>query len=183
MALPVSEEWLDPETRGLLHKSPPGLETAVDCRGYSLLLLHAGPDTNRIVDVVADIQRMGAHNQTSIPVVIAQQLTLDEAMAGQFALCCCDCVSALVDDNLVRDDDPAIVEDLSEIVTSSAEFSPVTIRLISIPQTELGRRFSWQFLGSAVGVAMPAELTVHSKKAQLMIHWAVKCGVRLEMPD
>ncbi len=181
MTFRVSKEWLDPETRSLLKESPPGMEKAVGCKGYSLLLLDAGPDTNRIVQVVSDIQQMGADNRTNIAIVIAQQLGLDEALAGQFALSCCDCVSAFVDDNIICEKDAGLVERLSELIANDPEFSPVTIRLISIPQDELGRRFSWQFLGFAVGVATPTEITVYRKKARLMMHWATKCGVRLEL--
>jgi hypothetical protein len=123
---------------------------------------------------------MGTKNATAISIVVRQQLTLEEAMAGQFALCCCDCVSAFVDDNIVCDGYTSIVEELSAIVTNSAEFSPVTVRVDSIPHTEWGRRFSWQFLGFAVGVATPVEMTVHRKKARLMMHWAPQCGVQME---
>ncbi len=57
MAYPVSKEWLDPKTLSLLAELPPGFERAGDCAGYSLLLLQAGPDTDRIVETVTFIQR------------------------------------------------------------------------------------------------------------------------------
>jgi hypothetical protein len=174
-------DWLDPETRAILCKSPPGVRTAVDAEGYSLLLVKAGPDRNRAIDVVAEIQRYGAKNSTSIPIVIAQRLTLDDATAGQFALSCCDCVSAFFEDDVVCDANAGYLEELSEAVMRSPEFEPVTVRLISIPSDELGRRFSWQFLGAAVGIATPAEIEVHRKKARLMAHWAEKCNVRIEI--
>lgn len=179
MQFASDHNWLDPETRSLLSKTPYRSETAVDCRGYSLLLLRAGSDTSRIVQAVADIQRHGGKNSTNIPIVIAQQLTVDQAMAGQFALCCCDCVSGFVDDNLVENDDATLADDLTSIVMNCEEFSLVSLRVNHIPPTELGRRFAWQFLGYAIGVSTPLELNVYYKKARLMLHWAPRCGVDL----
>ncbi len=113
--------------------------------------------------------------------MIAQQLTLDEAMGGQFALACCDCVSAFFPDEVVYDANAGYLHELSEAVIRSAEFEPVTVRLVAILPSEKGRQFSWQFLGVAVGIATPSEIQVHRKKARLMMHWAPKCDVRLEV--
>jgi hypothetical protein len=177
MQFPADHNWLDLETRSLLNKVPYRPETSVDCRGYSLLLLRAGPDTSRIVQAVADIQRLGSKNSTNIPIVIAQQLTIDEAMAGQFSLCCCDCISGFVDDNLVHNDDETLADDVTSIVVNCEEFSLVSLRVNHVPPTEAGRRFAWQFLGCAIGVSTPLDLTVYYKKARLMSHWAPRCGV------
>ncbi len=176
-----SDDWLDTEARAILCKSPPAIQTAVDTEGYSLLLVKAGPDNSRAIQVVSEIQRYGAKNSTDIPIVIAQQMTLDDAMAGQFALSCCDCISAFVRDEVVYDANAGYLHELAEEVTHSPEFEPVTVRLISIPPTDHGRRFSWQFLGVAVGIATPSEVQVHRKKARLMMHWATRCGVHLEV--
>jgi len=176
-----SDDWLDTETRAILRKSPPAVETAVDAKGYSLLLVKAGRDESRAIQAVSEIQRYGATNSTNISIVIAQQLTLDAAMAGQFALSCCDCVSAFVPDEVVYDANAGYLYELSEAVTRSPEFEWITVRLISIPPNDRGRQFAWQFLGMAVGFATPSEIQVHRKKARLMMHWAPKCGVRLEV--
>ena len=157
------------------------VETAVDTKGYSLLLIKAGPDEQRAIHVVSEIQRHGAKNSTHIATVIAQQMSLDDALAGQFALSCCDCVSAFVPDDVVYDANAPYVQELSEAVMQSPEFQPITVRIVSIPPTDNGRRFSWQFLGVAVGVATPSEIQVHRKKARLMVHWATKCGVHLDV--
>ena len=176
-----SDDWLDPKTRAILCKSPPTVQTVVDTEGYSLLLVKAGGDDNRAIQVVSEIQRRGARNSTSISIVIAQQLMLDDAMAGQFALSCCDCVSAFVADEVVCDANAGYVHELSDTIIHSPEFEPIAVRLISIPPSDLGRRFSWQFLGVAVGIATPSEIQVHRKKARLMTHWAtkVRCADRL----
>jgi hypothetical protein len=176
-----SDDWLDTETRAILCKSPPAVQAAVDTKGYSLLLLKAGRDESRAIQAVAEIQRYGAKNSTGISIVIAQQLTLDEAMAGQFTLSCCDCVSAFVPDEVVYDANAGYLHELSEAVMHSPEFEPIAVRLISIPPTDQGRQFSWQFLGVAIGIAAPSEIQVHRKKARLMMHWASRCDVHLEV--
>lgn len=176
-----SDDWLDTETRAILCKSPPSIQTAINIKGYSLLLVKAGRDENRVIQAVSEIQRYGAKNSTNISIVIAQHLTLDDAMAGQFALSCCDCVSAYVTDGVVYDANAGYLHRLSEAVMHSPEFAPITVRLISIPPNDLGRRFSWQFLGIAVGIATPSEIEIHRKKARLMMHWATKCDVHLEV--
>ena len=178
-----SDDWLDTETRAILCKSPPSARTAVDTTGYSLLLVKAGSDESRAVQVVAEIQQHGAKNSTGIPIVIAQQMTLDDAIAGQFALSCCDCVSAFVPDAVVYDGNAAYLRELAEAVMHSPEFEPITVSLLHIPPTDQGQRFSWQFLGVAVGIATPWETRVHRKKARLMAHWAKKCDVDLELLD
>ena len=100
-------------------------------------------------------------------------------MAGQFALSCCDCISAFIPDDVVYDANVGYLHELSEAVMHSPEFEPITVRLISIAPSDKGRQFSWQFLGVAVGMATPADILVHRKKARLMMHWAPKCDVRL----
>ena len=67
-----SDDWLDTETRAILCKSPPALQTAVDTEGYSLLLVKAGRDEDRAIQTVSEIQRYGAKNSTNISIVIAQ---------------------------------------------------------------------------------------------------------------
>ncbi len=146
-----------------------------------MLLVKAGPDRNRAIQSVSEIKRFGAKNSTNISIVIAQQLTLDNAMAGQFALSCCDCVSAFVADEIVCDANAGYLQQLSEAVMASPEYELVTVRLMSIPSNDIGRRFSWQFLGVSVGIATPSEIEVHRKKARLMMHWAGKCDVQLEV--
>ena len=176
-----SDDWLDTETRAILCQRPPAVHTAIGTEGYSLLLLKAGADENRAIQAVSEIQRHGAMNATGVSIVVAQQLTLDDAMAGQFALSCCDCVSAFVADEVVCSSNAEYLHELSDAVMQSPEFEPVTVRLISIPPNEMGRRFAWQFLGVAVGIARPCEIQVHWKKARLMMHWARACNVHLEV--
>ncbi len=172
--------WLDTKTRSDLGVSPPVRETAVDIKSYSLLLLKAGPDESWAINVVAEIQRCGARNSTRLPNVIAQQMKFDDAWSGQLALSCCDCISAFLPDEIVADEDVAYLQHLSDKVMSSPEFERVPVRVMSIPATDLGRRYSRQFLGVAAGLHLPLDTQIHRKKARLMQHWADQCGVRLD---
>ena len=113
--------------------------------------------------------------------MIAQQLTLDNVLTGQFALSCCDCISAFVPDEIVYDENAPYLQQVSDEVVSSREFEYVTARLTHIPLSDRGRRYAWRFLGTAVGVSLPLEFEVFRKKARLMGHWARKCGVQFEV--
>lgn len=176
-----SDDWLDTETRAILCNSPPTIQTAVGAKGYSLLFVRAGPDESRAIQAVAEIRQHGATNLSGMPAVIAQQLTLDDAMAGQFALSCCDCISAFVADEVVCDANADYLRELTNAVTDSPEFEPITVKLVFVPPTTLGRKFCWQFLGVAVGIATPSEIQVHRKKARLMLHWAARCDVDMKV--
>ena len=116
-----------------------------------MLLLKVGDDCHRIQQVVSDIcptHAEGVKDFVGVPIVIARKMSLDDVMAGQFALACCDCVSAFVVDEVVDDGNAEYLLQLSEAVKNSDEFEVVAIKLILIPTTEAGRHFSWQFLGT-----------------------------------
>ena len=99
----------------------------------------------------------------------------------RYSVRCCDCVSAFITDEVVYDANARYLQQLSEEIMRSPEFEPISVGLFFIPLSDLGRRFSWQFLGVAVGIATPSEIQVHRKKARLMTHWAAKCDVDLEV--
>lgn len=172
--------WLDTETRAILQASNPEIAIQTDIEGYSLLLVKKGPDPNRLSDVISSIQELGISNQTQIKNVIAQQLTLDEAVWGQFQLSCCDCAAAFVTDEIVFDDNASYLARVTESILRCPEFELVPIRITFIPQSERGRQFAWQFLGLAVGISLPLKATIYRKKARLMRHWAEHCGVEVQ---
>jgi hypothetical protein len=70
---------------------------------------------------------------------------------------------------------PDIAELFAEL-SAGPEFRPVDVRVLSVPSNDEGRRFLWQFLGLAVGVALPQKLRVMRKKARLMKHCAERIG-------
>ena len=126
--------------------------------------------------MIAELGNYGTPNSTAYPFVIRQGLSLDDAIAGQFALACCDCASAFVRDNIVATlADPDFAELFSEL-SGSPEFNLVDVKIVSIPSNDAGRRCLWQFLGLAVGVALPQKLRAMRIKARLLKHFAEKIG-------
>ena len=176
-------DWLDTETKSLLARFPPQKQVGAETDAYSLLLLQWGQDRNRIEHVVAAIRRTAETTNAELPFVIAQRMTLNEALAGQIALVCCDCISAFVPDHVVSKDNRKGLKQLLHDVSASSEFEPVRICLTSVPDTEAGRRFCWQFLGMAVGTKVPDALKVFRIKARLMQHWAMKSDVGLQVEN
>jgi hypothetical protein len=185
-----TDDWLDPTTRANLRKSPPdsqtpAVQTAIDTKGFTLLLAKARIDEDdnqsRVTEVVSEIRQYGVVSATNIALVIAQRLTFDGVTTGQLALSCCDCISLFLPDEIVFDSNADYVRQLSEIVVQSREFETVSVRLSFIPAGDLGRRFLRQFFGLAPGNAAPSKIQAHRKKARLMLHWANKCDVHLEI--
>lgn len=176
-------EWLDTETKALLCADPPEKSTAIAAEGYSLLLVRRGLDEQRLEDVVGMIQKENPVVLVEYPFVVAQEMTLEEALAGQFALACCDCISAFVSDEVVCNCDPNYLQELNRQVMQSPEFKFINVTILHIPHTEESHRFCWQFLGLAAGVPAPTTRLVFRKKARLMEHWAKRSGVELKVSE
>lgn len=173
-------DWIDAQTRSMLCIDPPAKQTAIGIKSYTLLLLETGQDARRIEQAIVKIENHVDRTVYEGPSIVARELTLDDAVAGQFELASCDCISAFVPDEVASGHNEDYLEQLAEAVKHSPEFQPVTVRLTSIPNTKAGRRFSWQFLGMAVSMAAPREIQVHRKKARLMLHWGEKSEVQIE---
>jgi hypothetical protein len=173
--------WLDTETRAILCPVPPQKLVSVGVESYSLLLLKNGEDQERTDDIVTAI-RDHAPPTLEYPFVIGQGMDLDDALAGQFALACCDCVGAFVADELVNQSALDLFRQLLSEVLSSPEFERVQVNVEHIPQTDVGRRFSWQFFGLATGLPAPATYVMYRKKERLMEHCAAKAGAAVRVP-
>jgi hypothetical protein len=176
-------DWLDTETRAMLCAEPPQKITAIGIESYSLLLLKHGNDRRRTEDVVTMIRTDNPILLVDYPFVVAQEMTLDEALAGQFALACCDCISAVVRDEVICGASRDYLNSLNKQVKESSEFEMVGVTITQIPHTEEGRRFCWQFLGLAAGMAVPAARQFFRKKARLMQHWAERCGIDFQINE
>jgi hypothetical protein len=174
-------EWLDTETKSILWVTPPTGSIALDRNSYSLLLLQKGNDEARIEEVVTALRSVGTETSTDYPFVVGQGWTLDDALVGQFALVCCDCVSAFVRDEIVDASAVNVYRQLHREVMSSHEFASVEVVVELIPDTGEGRRFGWQFLGWAAGFPTPTALRIRRKKARLMEHWGRKTGVNVRL--
>ena len=173
--------WLDLETRAQLLPAPPEDAIATAMQSYSLLLLKFGSERLRTAEVVREFQRSVGWRNEDLPFVIARGLTVADALVGQLALACCDCITAFVADEHIRDDNTLFLQRLLLEVSASPEFESVPVRLDVIPDTEASKRFCWQFLGNALGCKLPATFEFYRKKVRLMKHWAGRVGVRMEV--
>jgi hypothetical protein len=137
-----------------------------------LLLLNKGTDERRIEAVVAGIRKHATEGQSDYPFIVARQLTLDDAIAGQLALACCDCVSAFIRDELIEEQTTEVFRQLYREVMKSREFQLVDVRVNHFPQTDVGRHICWQFFGLASGITCPATFRMYRKKARMFKLWA-----------
>jgi hypothetical protein len=173
------QEWLDQirdsldtETKSELCSEPPDKLIDVETESYSLLLLNKGTDERRIEPVVAAIRKHAIESQSEYPFIIARQLTLDDAIAGQLALACCDCVSAFIRDELVEDHATEVFRQLYRDVMTSREFQLMDVCVNHFPQTDVARQICWQFFGLASGIECPATFRMYRKKARMLTLWA-----------
>lgn len=176
-------DWLDTETRAMLYPEPPEKVVQVGIESYSLLLLHQGADGPRIAEVVAAIQDCFPPLLDRFPFVIGSEMELEDALAGQFAFACCDCVTAFVRDELIKNAAASVFRQLHSEIMQSREFQSIEVEVSEIPQTEAARRFCWQFFGMATGLKIPAVIRTYRKKARMMEHWAPKAGILLSIHD
>ncbi len=173
-------QWLDTQTRAILCADyDQATLNATD--SFSLLLIAEGIDKSRIDAVLTELAEYGVTNSTRHSFVVRQGMTLDEAMLGQFALICCDCATAFVRDDVAMEFDRNDFHRLFTELSASPEFQPVRVRIAAIPANQAGQQFLWQFLGLAVGAALPLDVTVMRKNARLMKHCGEKIGGSLEI--
>lgn len=181
---------LGTETRVFLE--PPAPEKAIASRvsGYALVLLTRGSRPDRLALALERILREPERPLTglldgSCPAVVRCALTLDEAVAAQFELICCDCVSIFLRDEIVAQSDPGYLGELYSQLRHSPEFQPVVVGISFIPATDAGRRFCDQFFPpeEAKTIRCGAEIAltyrVSRKKGRMMAHWAKEIGARL----
>lgn len=174
-------EWLDPTTRAILSKATVNTTAAIETSAYSLLLLEKGSDETRVEETVAAIQQGAPTDLGQFPFVLARRMSFVDALAGQFALACCDCVSAILPDETIDRADRGFLRELYAQVMKSADYEFVHVQTYDVPPTDEGRRFCWQFFGLAVGLPGCMTSRVFQIKADLMEHWADKSGVSLRI--
>lgn len=168
-------QWLDTETRAILCADPPDKLIATATTSFSLLLILRGKDEFRITEVVSAIRSFAPPQTAKLPFVVAQNLELDEATAGQLALVACDCITAFVRDEVVNVAAAETFWQLHKEILSSPEFEQVSVQIESIPESVDGRKFRERFFGATV-VRTPARVKVFRKKARLMELWATRIG-------
>jgi hypothetical protein len=173
-------EWLDPTTRAILCRNATNRKASVQAGAYSLLLLEKGIDDARIQETIAAIQQ-GASPTSELPFVLVQHMSFVDALAGQFALACCDCAAAILPDEVLDRADRAFFRELYVQVINSDDYQRIQVEVSDVPPTDEGRRFCWQFLGLATGLALPSRQKVFRIKAELMAHWAKRSGISIRI--
>lgn len=179
--MPDSSDWLAPQTKAQLCKDPPDKLAPPDVDGYSLVLLERGTDHPRVDHALHALADDVTNFAANCPFIVRRNLSLTEALVGQFELICCDSISIILRYDVVRFAQPAYLHDLYDRLRDGDEFAPVAVHLKSVPDDESGRRFLLQFFGQFLGVG--ATHFVARKKARIMAHWGEKLGASLEVDD
>lgn len=189
-----SIDWLDTETKAILHK--PGDPKLAPPRAaeFALVLLRKGADLAGLIRAVHRINNAGplsaaiALSYRPTPVVIHPGLSETEAIFGQFELICCDATAVFLRSEVLSGPDQKdYLNSLFKKLLQSPEFRPTKVEILEVPATESGQSFADQFLGPAAaegteGVG-PLSLYVPYKKARIMKHWAVRIGARVECEE
>jgi hypothetical protein len=174
--------WLDSETRAVLCADPPDKLIATATTSFSLLLIVRGKDEFRVTEIVSAIRSFAPPQTIDLPFVVAQNLELDEAIAGQLALVACDCISAFVRDEVVNAAATETLRQLHKEILSSPEFEQVSVQIESIPESADGRQFRERFFGATI-VRTPSKVKVFRKKARLIELWAKRIGATVFMEN
>lgn len=177
--------WLDPKTREILGAEPPPPEAPARLPDYSLVLLRPGPDTGRTARAFrratgCDESAALARLTEGVPQVVAEDLSIEDALLGQFEFVCCDAVSVFLSAEVAKEADLAYLADLYGRLLASPEFEPVEVTVVEVPRSPEGRRFVDQFLGfdfeGESFPTFPVSMVAPRKKARIMKHWARKTG-------
>jgi len=176
--------WIDTQTKELLQADPPGKLAPAKVAEYGLVLLQKGIDHHRLVRAVSRINDCPDSVAEALlcrplPITISPDLAFEDAQLGQFELVCCDAAAAIVSSEVLEKGDKNYLSSLFERISESTEFKPCTLTVVELPQSEDGRKFADQFLGSELGHLQGVRVHVPFKKAKIMKHWADRIGARV----
>ncbi len=182
----MNDRWLDPETLEMLQREPPDKIAPATLPDYSVVMLEAGEDRERMVRAVRRINDCSDSEARALlsgrlPRVVNPDLSYHIATLAQFELVCCDAMSVIIPGEVIVGAEPAYLKGLFVKLRQSDEFQEVTLRLESLPEGEDGLRFLDQFLGEVGAKArqFPADLRMFRKKARIMAHWGDKIGAEV----
>jgi hypothetical protein len=188
-------EWLDTETKAMLQQVPPEKLAPPTTGLFTLVLLHKGKNTNRLVRALTRIPGISPGkaidlSERQCPLPLVSGLSLGDVMLGQFELVCCDSISIFLRNEIVSSAEPHYLAQLYQQFRHSHEFEDVKVTIASVPETAMGERFVDQFLGGADIIPRLVTRGLHSywgsmmrKKARIMSHWAQKIGVEIAVAD
>ncbi len=173
-----SNDWLDLQTQEQLAACPPEKLAPPTVAGYSLVLLERGYDRARIDRTLQSLVNDTEYKPPPCPFVLLKELSLADAMQGQFELICADSISVFIDSEVLLNAKKLYLNNLFNSLRKSREFQPVKIRVQSIPDGGRGEAFLQQFFGKVL--KLPITQVVARKKARIMRHWATKLGAIVE---
>jgi hypothetical protein len=181
MADEDAEDWLDTETQAQLASSPPEKLAPPTVAGYSLVLLEIGANRRRVAQTLERLIDQTVPKTPPCPCVVQRELSLADAMQGQFELICADSVSVFIDDDVIRNAKAKYLDELFGKLRRSPEFQPVRLRVHMVPDGERGANFLRQFFGREIKT--PFFRRVTRKKARIMQHWGEKIGAIVEWTE
>src|SRR6478735_8749899 len=183
---PDAMNWLAPQAKEILQKEHDPKLAPPKVAEFALVLVRKGVAHRRIIRAVTEINRCSEADATGLvnrptPVIINLDLTEEEALSGQSELICCDSISVFIRSEVLEQSDKAYLESLFKQVLQSIEFSPTTVRVIRVPESEAGAKFIDQFLGGRFPKRnSPVTLEVPFKKARMMKHRATQIGAEIQ---
>lgn len=184
------EQWLDTETQACLQRSPPSKLAPPTTETFSLVVLNFDQITDhrrqvRALERVLQTSFIDAEWQTTRtpPFILKRQLTLSDAVLGQFELICSDIISVFITDAVLSAAEPEYLAALYEGLLRSDEFASVTVWVNALPQpADSAGSFLRQFIGEELP-SLPYPMQVTRKKSRIMSHWARKFGVVVSVRD
>ncbi len=189
------ENWLDTETKAILHRRPPEKLAPPMAGPFTLVLIARGPDQRRLARA---LQRSCPLSEAQVrailrqpdPIAVAKGFSLDDATLGQFEFVCCDSSSVFLEDAVFQEAEEAYLNNLYSWLRESREFEELPIRIWFVPESDGGLRFLDQFFGwdhQTFDRMMPRKgvlvQQMMRKKARIMAHWAAKIGAEVSVND
>ncbi|MBM4091450.1 MAG: hypothetical protein FJ276_18795 [Planctomycetes bacterium] len=174
----------------MLHEEPPEKIAPASTPDYTLVMIEAGADRQRMVRALCRVNNCSESAARALlgrpmPVVVNADLSYGDAALGQFELVCCDALSVIIPSEVVANAEPSYLGDLLTRLRQSDEFQQVTLRLERLPAGEAATRFLRQFLGLSEAECkaplFPLESRMCRKKARIMAHWGHRIRAELKV--
>jgi hypothetical protein len=180
--------WLDTETKAILHKASEPKRAPSRAAEFALVLVKKGLDRPRLIRAISRINECSEETAAEladrpVPVAINCDLSEEDAVYGQFELISCDSIGVLVRSEVLGQNEKDYIHALFGKILQSAEFKPVKVKVVEVPDTEPGQKFVDQFLGPATPgrkPVFPLSVEVPFKKARIMMHWATRVGANVQ---
>lgn len=180
--------WLDTETKAILQKANEPKLAPSRAAEFALVLVKKGPDLPRLIRAINRINECNEEKAAEladrpVPVTINLDLSEEDAVYGQFELISCDSIGVFVRSEVLGQNEQGYIHALFGKILQSAEFKPVKVKVVEVPETESGQKFVDQFLGPVFPgrkPVFPLSVEVPFKKARIMIHWATRVGAKVQ---